>query len=395
MSAARPFHDADRAGRHGPRGPVTRRLDVAVVGAGAAGIGMALALRKVPGLRFGVLEAGRVGESFRRWPAQTRFITPSFHSNPFGLADLNAVNEPSSPAIYTGAEHPSGAQYADYLAFLAQEHDLPVVCDCKVESVAALPGGGFILSTAQGRLEAGFLIWATGEYQFPDLSPFPGARDCLHYAQVADWQAVPGRGHVVIGGYESGVDAAVNLARLGRAVRLLARKSTWDPRGPYDPSLSLSPYSRQRLYEAVDSRRLEIVFGVDVMAVTRASAGGYRVHAGDGRFWDTAQPPVLGTGFIGGGGARQIADLWEWDDAGRVVLTEADESTRTPGLFLAGPQVRHDQRIYCFIYKFRQRFGLIAQGIAQCLGRDASALAAGAGAWGPFGNSECCEGCAC
>jgi len=25
----------------------------------------------------------------------------------------------------------------------------------------------------------------------------------------------------------------------------------------------------------------------------------------------------------------------------------------------------------------------------------ASALAAGAGAWGPFGNSECCEGCAC
>lgn len=46
------------------------RLDVVVVGAGAgaAGIGMALALRKVPGLKFGVLESGRVGESFRRWP---------------------------------------------------------------------------------------------------------------------------------------------------------------------------------------------------------------------------------------------------------------------------------------------------------------------------------------
>ncbi|CAM5208852.1 hypothetical protein CDEN61S_03806 [Castellaniella denitrificans] len=75
-----------------------QRLDVAIVGAGAAGIGMALALQKVPGLKFGVLEAGRVGESFRRWPAQTRLITPSFHSNPFGLADLNAVNEPGSPA---------------------------------------------------------------------------------------------------------------------------------------------------------------------------------------------------------------------------------------------------------------------------------------------------------
>ncbi|WP_198317954.1 lycopene cyclase family protein [Achromobacter denitrificans] len=33
------------------------RLDVAVVGAGPAGIGMARALQKVPGLKFGVLEA--------------------------------------------------------------------------------------------------------------------------------------------------------------------------------------------------------------------------------------------------------------------------------------------------------------------------------------------------
>lgn len=61
--------------------------------------------------------------------------------------------------------------------------------------------------------------------------------------------------------------------------------------------------------------------------------------------------------------------------------------------FLVGPQVRHDARIYCFIYKFRQRFGLIAESIGQCLARDTSALRTGAGAWRPFGNSECCEGC--
>ncbi|OZI31115.1 thioredoxin reductase [Bordetella genomosp. 10] len=371
------------------------RLDVAVVGAGAAGIGMALALQKIPGLRFGVLEAGRVGESFRRWPAQTRFITPSFHSNPFGLADLNAVNEPSSPAIFTGAEHPSGQQYADYLGFIAKGHELPVACDCKVEAVAAVPGGGFILETAKGKLHAGFLIWAAGEFQYPDLAPFPGAQWCPHYAQVEDWQAFKARRYTVIGGYESGVDAAVNLVRLRRKVRLLARKSTWDPAGPHDPSLSLSPYSRQRLYEAVDTGRLEIVFGVDVIAVTQNEAGGYRIHAGDGRYWDEKQAPILGTGFQKGGGARQIAELWAWDDDGRIVLSEADESTITPGLFLVGPQVRHDRRIYCFIYKFRQRFALIAEGIALCLDRDTSALKAGAGAWGPFGNSECCEGCEC
>ena len=55
-----------------------RSLDVVIVGAGPAGIGMALTLAKLPTLRYGVLEGGRIGESFHHWPQQTRFITPSF-----------------------------------------------------------------------------------------------------------------------------------------------------------------------------------------------------------------------------------------------------------------------------------------------------------------------------
>lgn len=372
-----------------------RSLDVVVVGAGPAGIGMALTLAKLPTIRYAVLEGERIGESFRRWPEQTRFITPSFHSNPFGMADLNAVNEPSSPAIFSGAEHPSGEQYANYLAFIAQRHELPIIDGCKVQQAVPGPAGGFILTTERGELHTRFLVWATGEYQFPDLAPFPGARGCPHYAQVTTWADFDAPRYTVIGGYESGADAAVQLVRFGRRVRLLARKSTWDPDSSYDPSLSLSPYTRGRLYEVMDSGRLEIVFGADIVEVTIDAAGGYRIHAADGRYWDEDRPPILGTGFLTGGGARQIADLWEWNNEGRIVLNDIDESTRTPGLFLVGPQVRQDQRIYCFIYKFRQRFMLIARQIAQRLGLDASSLQWPGGAWGPFGNSECCEGCEC
>lgn len=370
-----------------------RQSDVVIVGAGAAGIGMALALQKLQGLHFTVLESGRIGESFRRWPSQTRFITPSFHSNPFGLADLNAVNEFSSPAIFAGAEHLSGEQYANYLAFIAKAHALPVITHCKVIDVQRIEPEGFLLQTAMGLLRTRFLIWATGEFQFPDLAPFPGGQWCTHYAQVQNWRDFTEPRYTVIGGYESGVDAAVNLVALGRSVRLLVRKSSWDQLGSYDPSLSLSPYSRERLYAAVDTGRLDLVFGAAVSEVRRDKDGRFIIQATDGRHWSEAHPPVLGTGFIKGGGAYQLADLWEWDQDGRILLTEADESTRTPGLFLIGPQVRHDQRIYCFIYKFRQRFSLIAKDLSQCLALDASAL--NAGAWGPFGNSECCEGCEC
>ncbi|PRE45439.1 NAD(P)/FAD-dependent oxidoreductase [Burkholderia multivorans] len=371
------------------------RLDVAIVGAGPAGVGMALVLQKVPGLKFGMLEAGNVGESFRRWPLQTRFITPSFHSNPFGLADLNAVDALSSPAVFAGTEHPDGTQYADYLAYVADAHNLPVARGCRVRKVTLAPDGGFILDTPIGQLHAGIVIWATGEFQFPDLLPFRGAQWCSHYAQVVDWREWDADRYTVVGGFESGVDAAVNLVKFGCAVRLLCRKSTWDPQGPHDPSLSLSPYSRQRLDETIDTGRLEIVFGVDVIAVTQNEGGGFRIHAGDGRYWDERQAPILGTGFVKGGGVQQIAHLWAWDDDGRVMLTDVDESTLTPGLFLAGPQVRHDARIYCFIYKFRQRFQPMAQRIARHFGLDASGLETGAGVWGPFGNSECCEDCEC
>lgn len=373
-----------------------QELDVVIVGAGPAGIGMALKLCEVQGLDFIVLERDRIGESFRRWPAQTRFITPSFNSSPFGLADLNSVDPVSSPAHFAGTEHLSGAEYADYLTFLVSATGLPVFGGCKVLQVEPNADGGFHLNTERGEVLTQYLIWACGEYQFPDLEPFPGGHYCQHYAHIEDWQIMEVDSYTVIGGYESGLDSAINLLKLGCEVRLLVRRVTWDQPDVYDPSQILSPYTRQRLRDVESDQRLQIVYDVDVVEVTREDDGGFRIHAADGRSWDGQQPPILGTGFKKGGGARQIEDLWLWDDEGHIALTEIDESVYTPGLFLVGPQVRQEQGIYCFIYKFRQRFDRIARQIAQraelpMQPRDASL----GGIWGPFGNSECCEGCEC
>jgi len=145
----------------------------------------------------------------------------------------------------------------------------------------------------------------------------------------------------------------------------------------------------------MDTGRLEIVLGADVVEVRIDTEGGYGIHDADGRHWDEAQPPILGTGFLKGGGAWQIADLWEWNDEGHICLSHMDEPTCSPGLFLVGPRVRHDQGIYCFIYKFRQRFAAIAREIAKRLALPPIPAEQPAGAWGPFGNTECSEGCEC
>lgn len=373
-----------------------RHLDVVIVGAGPAGIGMAMELNKIEGLRYGVLESDRIGESFRRWPAQTRLITPSFYSNPFGLADLNAIDVASSPALFAGAEHLSGTQYADYLTFVSNSAELPIASGCKVLKVDPDPDFGFHLVTERGEIFTQILIWACGEYQFPDLKPFPGGHWCQHYAQIQNWQALETGKYTVIGGYESGLDSAINLLRLGCQVRLLVRRKTWDQSDVYDPSQILSPYTRERLREVEINDRLEIIYDVNVVEVTCDGNSGFRVHAADGRQWDVAQVPILGTGFLKGGGARQIADLWWWNGEGHIELSDVDESICTPGLFLVGPQVRQGQGIYCFIYKFRQRFARIARQIAQRLELDIElSMGPEESVWSPFGNSECCEGCEC
>jgi len=81
---------------------------------------------------------------------------------------------------------------------------------------------------------------------------------------------------------------------------------------------------------------------------------------------------VLATGFEPTLGP--VADAFADGDRGYPALTEADESTTTPGLFLAGPAVTHDGIRFCFIYKFRQRAPVVAATIAERCGVDTDPL---------------------
>ncbi len=85
-------------------------IDVVVVGAGAAGVGVAPALKRAGVDSVRVLERRRIGESSRRWPREMQFITPSFPGDPFGQVGLNAIRPQTSPALTLGREHPRGKQ---------------------------------------------------------------------------------------------------------------------------------------------------------------------------------------------------------------------------------------------------------------------------------------------
>ena len=58
-----------------------QQYDVVVIGGGAAGVGVAIALSHAGVKNFVVLDRSMIGASFAAWPDETRFITPSFPTN--------------------------------------------------------------------------------------------------------------------------------------------------------------------------------------------------------------------------------------------------------------------------------------------------------------------------
>ncbi|MXV63578.1 NAD(P)-binding domain-containing protein [Natronorubrum sp. JWXQ-INN-674] len=432
--------------------------DVAIIGAGPAGIGTAVALEAID-VEFVVLERDCIGASFRQWPEEMRLLTPSFPANAFGVRDLNAITLDTSPALALDCEHPTGDQYADYLEAVAAFHDLPIHAGIEVDRVvpnrSASPDPSrdvepdtsrFTLETTEGPIESEYVVWAAGQYGYPSNGSIPGAEHAVHVSTVDSWAAYAERWSadrsgdaaespsttepdrsgrqrvaadgagaagpitddiVIVGGAESGIDAALGLVDAGCSVTVLDDDGPWQYRSP-DPSEVLSPRTSERLEAALtDGRALDLVTGARADAIDRTQTGpvrtdddGYVVRTTAGDWFRSRAPPLLATGFDGS--LALVEDLFDYGSGegdeeedmernGSPELTDRDESTETPGLFLTGPQVAHDGQKFCFIYKFRQRFAVVAETIGDRLGVDTGPLEAYREKQMFLEDLECCD----
>ena len=373
------------------------RTSVLIVGAGPSGIGVATALKQAGVTDMQIIDAREIGASFLNWPRQMSLLTPSFHSNSFGLTDLNAIDPETSPADYLRTQHPKGDQYAKYLKAVATYHELPVRTGVRVSALEK-EGDQFIATTNQGDFFADIVVWATGQFFSPRDQAFPGAELALHSSKVNDWKELEGDEFTVIGGYESGLDAALNLVDLGKTVCLHSRGEPWTSDDP-DPSRSISPRTLDRLREILQSpeksKKLELFKNSDICSIEE-SQGWWTLLDQDEIPSVSYTRPILANGFHSGLGL--VESLFRHDENNLPVFSEeADESTSTPGLFYSGPALVHRNSLFCFIYKFRARFGVVAREIANRLGKPEvddklmSYLKAG------FMNTDldCCTNCEC
>ncbi|CAM1367058.1 NAD(P)/FAD-dependent oxidoreductase [Tenacibaculum xiamenense] len=331
--------------------------NVIIVGAGPAGIGIASLLNKTD-INYIILEKKEVGNSFSEWPETMEMITPSFPSNAFGQMDLNSICETTSPAFSFNKEHLSGNEYAEYLDAVADYFDIDVQTHTEVMKVHK-QNGGWKLETNQGVFFSKYLVWAAGEFQNPEITNISGVEHCIHSSLIKYPDCIEGNDFVVIGGYESGVQMAFDLIKNHQRVTLI-NPNKIDSMETSDPSKVLSPYTYQKYRQLKRSKLYREVIG-EVIGVSKIESN-YQIELKDNTIINANNMPICATGF------SLVKDpieefVIEREDGTPKLEEKTDEFFGQKNMYLAGPSVRHDNHIFCFIYKFRQRFGVIVEDI--------------------------------
>ncbi|REJ06413.1 portal protein [Microbacterium bovistercoris] len=194
----------------------TTTLDLAIIGAGAAGL-HAAALARDRGIAFEVYDDHpRVGDSWRERYRSLRLFTPRRWAKLPGMAlDIGVF------------EYPTGAQLADYLERYAEAFDLPVRTSTRVSRVTA-EAGRFRLAFSDSReVVADQVIVAAGAHHRPitpafaaELDPVIRQLHSLDYQGEEDFADGP---VLVVGAANSGTDVALEAVRSGHPTIIAGR----------------------------------------------------------------------------------------------------------------------------------------------------------------------------
>ncbi|MBI0293399.1 NAD(P)-binding domain-containing protein [Streptomyces sp. PRKS01-29] len=197
---------------------MSEETEVVVVGAGQAGVAMSehLGAHGVPHI---VLERHRIAERWRseRWDSLVA-NGPAWHDRFPGL-EFSDVDPGVHPDAFASKD-----QIADYFVTYAEKIGAPIRCGVEVTSVRKHTGRPrFRVETSEGRIDARFVVAATGPFQRPVIPPIvpDGAVPVqIHSSGYRNPRQLPEGAVLVVGAGSSGVQIADELRRSGRRVLL-------------------------------------------------------------------------------------------------------------------------------------------------------------------------------
>jgi putative flavoprotein involved in K+ transport len=350
-----------------------------IVGAGPAGISTVCAMLESGLKDYAILEMGVIGNSFKNWAKETKLLTPSFTSNMFMQPDLNSVTPLTSPAYSMNTEHMTGDEYAKYLEHIAIYFELNIKENTKVMSVEKIDDLFYIKTknTEEKICKADeeitytckYLIWGAGEFFYPKKNIIEGEELCVNYVDIKSFTDLKIKDTkdrvIIIGGYEAGIDSAVNLAKRNIKTLVLDKTNRLSLELD-DPSKSLSPYTIDRAKDYIKNETIIYEVGENIKKIKEEGEGSEKKYVIIGESsieYISNNQPIICSGFSGS--VKIINDLVIEKEDHNLEINDYDESVKTKNLFFVGPNIHTANVILCFIYKFRMRSAVVVSEICK------------------------------
>jgi putative flavoprotein involved in K+ transport len=196
----------------------SRPFDVAIIGAGPAGLALARLLQK-RGVTFVVLERDQIGSTWCQVPESLRVLSPWWTNS----LDLRSIVRHAPTSLVSARE------YRDYLREFAARSQIPIELGASISSVTKVDSG-WQANAEDGRFwSAKFLVCATGYFSAPvrDIIESDRSIDILHSADIGDYgkfvERARGRRVVIVGKRVTAGQLAVELHARNCEVFLASR----------------------------------------------------------------------------------------------------------------------------------------------------------------------------
>jgi thioredoxin reductase len=231
-------------------------LDLAIVGAGPAGLACALQA-KARGLSFVVLEQEELGGTVAKYPRRKLVMT-----QPVDLPLHGRLRRTS----YTKEE------LIELWRDIAREHELPIRTGQTFAGLSRRGDGVYELRTASDSFAAHHVCLALGRRGTPNKLGVPGEELAKVAYSLLDAQSYTGRRILVVGGGDSAIEAALGLAEQpGNEVTLSDRREAFS---------RIKARNEARLMEALATGALTALMPSEVVAIDE-SAVELRVGQGE------------------------------------------------------------------------------------------------------------------
>ena len=263
---------------------------VVIVGAGAAGLSAAGALKR-KGIDAAVLEEDpQIGGTWTRRYDRLHLHTAARFS---GLAHYGI------PRRYT--KYPSRDQFVEYLREYADHFGLRVITQCKTDRIAMASNGQktWTVASNKGTFIARAVVIATGQYRKPMLPTWPGADsysgELVHSSTFTNGARYKDKRVLVVGAGNSGTEIATDLTEHAASFVAISIRSA-PPLVPRDPFGI--PISQTGIMLSMLPRHVADLFAKTTARIVLGDLTRYGIPPAQWGPFSSKRVPVIDVGFV-------------------------------------------------------------------------------------------------